>query len=65
LIVRFGHPIPGLVLIRIDPAKRALRVARLAAAIAHYGEGLFGRYLVIEEGRFRARLLRNAWAPSR
>jgi predicted nuclease of predicted toxin-antitoxin system len=59
LVVRFGYPVPGLVLIRIDPAKPALRATRLATAIAQFGERLFGRYLVIEEGRLRARLLRS------
>ena len=60
LVVRFGHPVPGLVLIRIDPAEPALRTMRLAAAIEQYGEGLFGRYLVIEDGKLRARLLRKS-----
>ncbi|NVN86437.1 MAG: DUF5615 family PIN-like protein [Rhodopseudomonas sp.] len=60
LVVRQGRSVPGVVLIRIDSAKPSLKATRLAAAIAHFGEGLFGRYLVIEEGRLRARLLSNA-----
>jgi predicted nuclease of predicted toxin-antitoxin system len=57
LVVRFGHSVPGLVLIRIDPAKSAVRETRLSAAIDQFSEQLFGRYLVIEEMRLRARLL--------
>jgi hypothetical protein len=40
---------------RIDPALRSLKRPRLQAAIDRYGEGLFGRYTVIEEARFRSR----------
>jgi len=43
LVFRRGRAVPGIVL--------------LAAAIERYGEGLFGRYMVIEEGRFRSRRL--------
>jgi hypothetical protein len=43
---------------RIDPDKGELKkMIRLAAAIERYGEELFGRYMVIEEGRFRSRPL--------
>jgi predicted nuclease of predicted toxin-antitoxin system len=62
LVVRFGYSVPGLVLIRIDPAKPTLRARRLGAAIQQFGERLFGRYLVIEDARLRARKLQ---APSR
>jgi hypothetical protein len=40
---------------RIDPENPSLKATRLAAAIDRYGEGLFGRYMVIEQGRFRSR----------
>jgi hypothetical protein len=42
---------------RFGPENFALKAMRLAAAIERYGEGLFGRYMVIEEGRFRSRRL--------
>src|SRR5688572_32343918 len=45
------------ILLRVDPEKHLLKWERLEAAIARYGEALFGRYLVIEEARFRSRPL--------
>lgn len=59
LVFRSKMAAPGLVLLRIDPEKHALKWRRVEAAIARFGETLFGRYLVIEEGRFRARPLRG------
>ncbi|MCG6205885.1 DUF5615 family PIN-like protein [Rhodopseudomonas sp. HC1] len=58
LTVRFGHSVPGLVLLRIDPADSAMQAARLKDVIARYGADLFGRYVVIEQARMRARKLR-------
>jgi len=46
-------------LMRIGSENPGLKAVRLAAAIERYGEGLFGGYTVIEEGRFRARRLRS------
>jgi predicted nuclease of predicted toxin-antitoxin system len=57
LVFRFKRPVPGVVLLRIDPEKSQLKWARLESAIARFGEGLFGRYVVIEEARFRSRPL--------
>jgi predicted nuclease of predicted toxin-antitoxin system len=57
LVFRRERAVPGVVLIRIGPENPALKTIRLAAAIERYGEGLFGRYMVIEEGRFRSRRL--------
>lgn len=57
LIFRSKMAVPGAVLLRIDPEKHLLKWRRLEAAIARYGEGLRGRYLVIEETRFRSRPL--------
>jgi hypothetical protein len=45
---------------RINPENHALKTMRLEAAIKRYGESLFGCYVVIEEGRFRARRLWGA-----
>jgi predicted nuclease of predicted toxin-antitoxin system len=59
LVFRRGLPVPGVVLMRIDPENAAIKSARLSAAIERYGEGLLGRYTVIEEGRFRSRRLWN------
>lgn len=59
LVVRRAQAVPGIVLVRIDPTRPALRSVRLMAAIARYGAGPFGRYTVIEEMRFRSRPLRS------
>jgi predicted nuclease of predicted toxin-antitoxin system len=59
LVIRRKRAIPGVVLMRIGAENPALKAMRLAAAIERYGEGLFGRYIVIEEGRFRARRLQS------
>ena len=59
LVFRRKRAVPGLVLMRITPESPDLKAMRLTAAIERYGEGLFGRYVVIEEGRFRSRRL---WA---
>jgi predicted nuclease of predicted toxin-antitoxin system len=59
LVFRRKRAITGVVLMRIGPENPALKATRLAAAIERYGDGLFGRYTVIEEGRFRSRRL---WA---
>jgi len=57
LVFRFKLPVPGVVLLRIDPERSHLKWTRFEAAIARFGEGLFGRYVVIEEARFRSRPL--------
>ena len=57
LVFRRERAILGVVLMRVGPENLALKAMRLAAAIERYGEGLFGRYMVIEEGRFRSRYL--------
>jgi len=57
LVFRRERAIPGVVLMRIAPENAALKMMRLTAAIERYAEGLFGRYTVIEEGRFRSRRL--------
>jgi predicted nuclease of predicted toxin-antitoxin system len=57
LVFRRAREIPGVVLVRIDPAKQALQWLRLEHVIDRYGPGLYGRYTVIEAGRFRSRRL--------
>ena len=60
LVFRRDRQVPGVVLMRVGPAKSELKTLQLAAAIERYGEGLFGRYLVIEEVRIRVRPLRSS-----
>ena len=56
LVFRRGQAVPGLILLRIDPDNGLVR-ARLLEAVDQFGQGLFGRYVVIDEVRFRSRLL--------
>jgi hypothetical protein len=55
LVVRWRRPVPGL--IRIDSELHALKWSRLDTAIQKFGDGLFDRYTVIDEMRFRSRSL--------
>ena len=57
LIFRQARAVPGLVLLRINPEHRQLKELRLRAVVERFGTTLFGRYTVIEEGRFRGRSL--------
>jgi predicted nuclease of predicted toxin-antitoxin system len=57
LVVRWRRPVPGLVLIRIEPDRRALKWSRLELAIQKIGDGLLKHYTVIDEVRFRVRSL--------
>lgn len=58
MVFRCGRSVPGLVFLRVNPAKDQVKSARLQSAIDRFGQSLFGRYLVIEETRFRLRPLR-------
>ena len=59
LVFRQAHPVPGIVLLRIDPVRRSNKGMRLLAAIDRFGDSLLGRYTVIEDARFRSRPLRS------
>jgi predicted nuclease of predicted toxin-antitoxin system len=60
LVFRSSETVPGLVLLRIRPERRLIKWIRLEAAVQQFGKGLLGRYLVIEDIRFRSRpLLRS------
>ena len=59
LVFRQAKPVPGLILLRIESARRSLKWPRLLAAIERFGEALFGRYTVVEEVRLRSRVLRS------
>src|SRR5438105_15395275 len=59
LVFRLDMAAPGIVLLRVSPGEHLLKWTRLEAAIAQFGERLIGRYVVIEEGRFRSRPLRR------
>jgi|SRR5882724_10712618 len=57
LVFRSAAVVPGLVLLRISPERHLVKWIRLEAAIQQFGHRLPGRYVVIEEGRFRSRPL--------
>jgi len=59
LVFRQAQPVPGIVLLRIDPSQRLPKGQRLLAAIDRFGDTLLGRYTVIEAGRLRSRPLRS------
>ena len=56
-IFRLHMTVPGLVLSRVAPERYLFKWARLDGAVQRFGQRLFGRYLVIEEARFRSRPL--------
>ncbi|WP_283810303.1 DUF5615 family PIN-like protein [Bradyrhizobium sp. UNPA324] len=57
LVFRRSQTVPGLILLRIDPDNAQLVRVRLLEAVGQFGQGLFGRYVVIDEVRFRSRPL--------
>lgn len=57
LVFRRERAVPGVVLMRVASEHSLLKATRLTLAVERYGEELFGRYLVIEVGRFRSRRL--------
>ena len=60
LVFRQARPVPGLVLVRIEPLQRAAKWPRVWSAIERFGEGLYGHFTVIELARFRSRPLPSA-----
>ena len=57
LVFRRGQSVPGIILLRIDPAKHVLKKARLDDAVGRFCDDLFGRYVTVEGARFRSRPL--------
>ncbi|QQO21964.1 DUF5615 family PIN-like protein [Bradyrhizobium diazoefficiens] len=57
LVFRHGQAVPGLILLRIDPENGPLVRTRLLEAVNQFSQGLFGRYVVVDEVRFRSRPL--------
>ena len=57
LVFRQGLQVPGLVLLRIDPANYEQRRVRLLSAIERFGQKLLGHYTVVQVGRLRVRKL--------
>jgi predicted nuclease of predicted toxin-antitoxin system len=60
LVFRLTMLLPGVVLLRLGQYDNTVKWARLEAVIGHFGSGLFGRFVVVEDKRFRSRpLLRS------
>ncbi len=60
LAFRLTMPVPGVVLMRLGLYDNPTKWVRLRAAIDHFGSNLFGRFVVVDDKRFRARpLLRS------
>jgi predicted nuclease of predicted toxin-antitoxin system len=59
IVFRWKRRIAGLVFLRIEAERQAIKWARLEAAIAAFGDDLLGRYTVVEEARFRSRVLKS------
>ena len=57
LVFRSRLVVPGVVLLRLSPEDRPLKWDRLKTAIAQFGAGLTGRYVVVEKARMRSRPL--------
>lgn len=57
LVVRFKLPAYGIVLLRIDPADTATKLARLREVISHESARLPGSLVVVDEAKARFRSL--------
>jgi predicted nuclease of predicted toxin-antitoxin system len=57
LTVRHRRSVPGLLLLRLPTVPPMLSWLRLNTAIGAFGNGLFGRYTVIQRSRIRSRPL--------
>jgi len=57
LVIRRQWDTPGVVLMRIAAEQPQTRWKRLQAAILRFGDGLYGKYIVVEALRFRFRAM--------
>jgi hypothetical protein len=57
LAFRLTMAVPGVVLLRLGLYDSTTKWVRLEAAISHFGSNLFGRFVVVEDKRFRSRPL--------
>lgn len=65
LIFRSRKPVPGVVLLRLGALGSLEKWTHLERALGQFGNALFGRYLVIDEKRFRSRPLLSAIPSTR
>jgi predicted nuclease of predicted toxin-antitoxin system len=57
LVIRYGRPVPGLILLRFAPDRGDRKVGALLALLAAHGKHLAGRFAVVEESGARLRPL--------
>lgn len=57
LVFGRGEAVPGVILLRIDPENAQHSNMRLFSVIDHFEQSLFGRYVVVDDVRFRSRPL--------
>ena len=57
LAIRYGKPLPGLILLRFTPAHRHRKANVLSTLLADHGARLVGRCAVVDERRVRFRPL--------
>jgi predicted nuclease of predicted toxin-antitoxin system len=57
LAIRYGRPVPGLILLRFTTDSRHRKAGALLALLAGHGEQLAGRFAVVEESGVRLRPL--------
>ena len=62
LAFRLTMPVPGVVLLRLGLYDNTAKWTRLAA-IDHFGSNLFGRFVVVDDKRFRSRPLLRSIQP--
>lgn len=55
--VRQRVPLPGVILLRIDPANRSRKAERILQLLADFSDRLAQHYTVVSEDRFRFRRL--------
>ena len=59
LVFRFGHPVHGLVLLRLNPADSLSKVARLRTVLKRHAGKFLGSFVVISAKNVRFRRLRS------
>lgn len=65
LVFRLRKSVPGVVLLRLGTVAPPEKWVRLETALSQFGATLFGRYLVIDEKRFRFRPLLSSVPSTR
>lgn len=57
LVYRLHRPVPGIILLRFDPADRPLKIPRLRSLLERHSNQLHGTFVVLDPERARIRSL--------